>query len=655
MCGFTGFLHAAPTASAESLAVIARSMADTLTHRGPDDSGTWVDAAAGVAFGHRRLSIIDLSRHGHQPMTSHSGRYVIAYNGELYNFQDVRRELEGRGHGFAGHSDTEVLLSAVDQWGLENALQRFVGMFAFSLWDRRERQLHLVRDRIGEKPLYYGWQNGVFLFGSELKALRSHPCWRAEIDREALTLYLRFGYVPAPHSIFAGIHKLPPGTVLTIADANTHSYPEPEPYWSLRESAAAASHDHFMGDERQAVAELEELLRTAVGQQMIADVPLGAFLSGGIDSSTIVALMQAQSSQPVRTFTIGFHETGYDEAGHARAVARHLGTDHTELYVTPREAMEVVPLLPRMYDEPFADSSQIPTFLVSQLARQHVTVSLSGDGGDELFGGYTRYSVGPRLWRHVGILPQPVRRAAGSMLDLVGARRWNAVAARADRLFGSGTAPARLGEKVSKLAAVLRSSDGGPGPLYKSLVSATRAPAELVVGGHEPATLIDGSGESPDVGGLAQTMMYLDALTYLPDDILAKVDRASMACSLESRAPFLDHRVVEFAWRLPLHMRVRAGASKWILRQVLYRHVPPRLVERPKSGFSIPIGGWLRGPLRDWAEALMSESRLRDEGFLHGAAVRRVWDEHQGGRYDWELVLWGVLMFQAWLEGERVR
>ncbi|CAN5347973.1 hypothetical protein BH23GEM2_BH23GEM2_08260 [soil metagenome] len=409
----------------------------------------------------------------------------------------------------------------------------------------------------------------------------------------------------------------------------------------------------FTGGERQAAAELEALLRSAVGQQMIADVPLGAFLSGGVDSSTVVAIMQAQSSRPVRTFTIGFNEAGYNEAEHAKAIARHLGTDHTELYVTSHEAMEVVPLLPRMYDEPFADSSQIPTFLVSQLARQQVTVSLSGGGGHELFGGYTRYSVGPRLSRHIRPLPRPVRRTVGSLLDLVGAVRWNSVAAGADRLFGPGTAPPRLGEKISKLAAVMRSGGNGPGLLYKSMVSASRTPSDLVVGGHEPATLIDGASELPDVGGFAQTMMYLDALTYLPDDIMAKVDRASMACSLESRAPFLDHRVVEFAWRLPLDMKVRGGTSKWILRQVLYRHVPPSLIERPKTGFSIPVGAWLRGPLREWAGDLLAERRLGEDGFLDVAVVRRVWDEHQSGRYDWELVLSAILMFQSWLEAER--
>lgn len=648
MCGISGFIDRTAAHDAERLSAIARSMAGTIAHRGPDDADSWVDPEAGIAFGHRRLSIIDLSQHGHQPMRSHSGRYVIAYNGELYNFAEIRRELAALGHAFAGHSDTEVLLAAIEQWGLVAAISRFSGMFAFAVWDREQRLLHLVRDRIGEKPLYYGWAGDVFLFGSELKALRAHPRWEGSIDTDALTLYLRFGYVPAPVSIYAGISKLRPGCVLTVNPAGSSRNEEPVEYWSLREAALRGTQNPFAGSEAEAADALEALLSSAVRNQMVADVPLGAFLSGGLDSSTVVALMQAQSSQPVRTFTIGFHETGWNEAVHAKAVARHLGTDHTELYVTPKETMDVVPLLPQMYDEPFADSSQIPTHLVSRLARQHVTVSLSGDGGDELFGGYNRYVAGSRIWRQLAWIPGPARNVAGGAIDMVGASRWDAFGRLAGRVAGSRKVAPRMGEKMLKIATVMRA--GGPEAVYKFLISASAAPEEFVARGTEPRTLLDAPLTWPAVGGFAEQMMYLDTMTYLPDDILAKVDRASMACSLESRAPFLDHRVVEFAWTIPLHMKIRGSTGKWLLRQVLYRHVPREIIERPKMGFGIPVGGWLRGPLREWAESLLDERRLRDEGFLNVRAVRQAWAEHLTGRYDRQLVLWAVLMFQAWLE-----
>lgn len=622
-------------------------MAGTIAHRGPDDADTWVDIEAGVCFGHRRLSILDLSQQGHQPMRSRTGRYVIVYNGELYNFATLRHALADRGHDFDGHSDTEVLLAAVEQWGLAPAVQRFIGMFAFAVWDREERRLHLVRDRMGEKPLYYGRVGGVFLFGSELKALRAHPAWNGQIDTSALTLFMRFGYVPAPASIYVGVRKLRPGCMLSIDPARPELDIEPVEYWSLREAAERGAAQPFDGSDRDAVDALEALLTAAVGQQMVADVPLGAFLSGGVDSSTIVALMQAQSRRPVRTFTIGFHEKGFDEAIHAKAVARHLGTDHTELYVTPRETIEVVPMLPHMYDEPFADSSQIPTYLVSRLARQHVTVSLSGDGGDELFGGYNRYFAGPRIWDRVRRLPRPLRQAAGSVMDVVGAERWETLGAAAGHVFGERRVASRWGEKMTKLARVMRSD--APEVIYKTLVSAWDTPEQLVRGGVEPRTLLDERGQLSELS-FAERMMYVDALTYLPDDILVKVDRASMACSLESRAPFLDHRVVELAWRLPLRMKVRRNTSKWLLREVLDRHVPRALIERPKAGFGVPVGEWLRGPLRDWGESLLNERRLREEGLLDARLVRRVWKEHQSGRYDRQFALWALLMFQAWLD-----
>jgi asparagine synthase (glutamine-hydrolysing) len=648
MCGFAGFIDTTRESSAESLGARAARMAGTLLHRGPDDSGVWTDPDAGIALGHQRLSIIDLSQHGHQPMVSGSGRYVVAYNGELYNYRTVREALANLGHGFAGHSDTEVLLAAVEQWGLADALRRFVGMFAFGLWDRDRRHLHLVRDRIGEKPLYYGSQNGTFLFGSELKALREHPSWQGGIDREALVLYLRFGYVPAPYSIHTGIRKLRPGCMLTLRGDAPDAETDPVSYWSLRDVAERGAQAPFDGSQQDAADELEELLRSAVGQQMVADVPLGAFLSGGIDSSTVVALMQAQSPRPVRTFTIGFHVPDYNEAKHAQAVARHLGTEHTELYVTPAEALAVVPLLPQMYDEPFSDSSQIPTHLVSRLARQHVTVSLSGDGGDELFGGYTRYFTGQRLWRVLPRIPARLRRGAAASLGRVGVARWNALGAAAGRLIGQRRIPPRFGEKVAKVAAVMASFS--PGAVYKTLVSASAAPADLVPGVAEPPTTVDALDGWPEVGGLVQRMMYMDALTYLPDDILVKVDRASMACSLESRAPFLDHRVVEFAWTLPPHLKVARGEGKQVLRQVLYRHVPRALIDRPKMGFGVPVSEWLRGPLRPWAEDLLGVDRLRREGFLQATAVRHIWNEHLSGQADRQFVIWAILMFQAWLE-----
>jgi asparagine synthase (glutamine-hydrolysing) len=649
VCGLTGFID--PRGGrGEELAGFAAVMASTIAHRGPDDSGTWTDTECGVAFGHRRLSIIDLSAHGHQPMHSHSGRFVIVYNGELYNFRDVRQELEAHAVRFSGHSDTEVLLAAIERWGLERAVQRFVGMFAFALWDREERRLHLVRDRLGEKPLYYGWQDRVFLFGSELKALRAHPCCKGVIDREALALYLRYGYVPAPWSIYQGILKLRPGTILTVIPEQIQAANQPVPYWDPRIVAERAPGMPFRGSDEEAISQLEALLSSAVRQQMIADVPLGAFLSGGVDSSAIVALMQRESVRPVRTFTIGFHEDGYNEAEHAKLVAEQLGTDHTELYVTPREAMDVVPLLPAMYDEPFSDSSQIPTHLVSQLARQHVTVSLSGDGGDELFGGYLRYFAGPQLWKYLGSLPRPLRRAAGSAIAAIGPLVWDRLGGVGRRALGDSVFPLHFGNKMTKLAGVMPFE--GPERLHRALVTVADDP-ESVVHVAEPETLFDRPRDWPSLGTFAERMMFVDALTYLPDDILVKVDRASMACSLESRAPFLDHRVVEFAWSLPLHLRIRRGTSKWILRQMLYRHVPRGLIERPKAGFAVPVGSWLRGPLRGWGEELLRPAAIRAAGFLDPVIVERWWREHQTARFDHSLVLWSVLMFQAWLDSEK--
>ena len=651
MCGISGYLNVARNEPTERMEATVGRMADVLRHRGPDGRGTWCDADAGIALGHRRLAIIDVSPEGHQPMVSASGRYVVVYNGEIYNFPALRRELEPRGHRFRGHSDTEVLLAAVEEWGIEATLPRLNGMYAFALWDRRRRNLHLVRDRLGEKPLYYGWCGSAFAFGSELKALRAHPDFGAPVDRSSLALFLRFNYVPAPYSIYAGIAKLPPATMLTLdAEASPPALPAPRAYWDLRAIAQAAAPQRRGGGvtAQEWSAQLDGLLREAVSMRMVADVPLGAFLSGGVDSSTIVALMQAQSERPVRTFSIGFHESAFNEAQHARAVAAHLGTDHTELYVTPQEAREVIPRLPQIYDEPFSDSSQIPTFLVSALARTHVTVSLSGDGGDELFGGYNRYFWGQRLWRHLRVLPPPLRAALNGAARAIPRGAYDALGLVAGRLLRRELPP-NLGDKVHKAAAVLGAATMDA--LYGELISHWRDPAQIVQSATEPWTQhrSDLSQEFPE---FRERMMYLDTVTYLPDDILVKVDRAAMSVSLESRIPLLDHRVVEFAWRLPPELKFRNGQGKWLLRQVLHSYVPRGLIERPKMGFGVPIGAWLRGPLREWAEALLDASRLRREGYFHTLAIRKKWEEHQCGSRNWQYLLWDVLMFQAWQEQE---
>jgi len=631
---------------------ICQSMANGVTHRGPDDSGTWLDESAGVALGHRRLSIQDLSPLGHQPMVSASGRYVVAYNGEIYNFCQLQQELQSRGYTFRGHSDTEVLLAAVEAWGVEGALERFVGMFAFALWDREDRVLFLARDRLGEKPLYYGWQGGSFLFASELKALRQHPAWEGEVDRDALALYMRHNYVPAPWSIYRGIRKLLPGTLLRIpAGLRPGELPEPLPYWSAVEVAEAGLLHPFEGSEAEAVEALDRLLRETLGDKMISDVPLGAFLSGGYDSSLVVALMQDLSDRPVKTFSIGFHEEAYNEAHHAAEVARHLGTDHTELYITPEEAMAVIPDLPRLYDEPFADSSQIPTFLVSRLARQQVTVTLSGDGGDELFGGYNRYAQGLEILSRLHRLPRPARRLLAGSLRALPPGAWDRLFALASPLLPASMKVRLAGDKLHKLAGILGLQ--GEKALYRGLVSHWDAPEQVVPGSRELPTVLTDPARQARLADFTDYMMFTDLVSYLPDDILVKVDRASMGVSLEARVPLLDHRIVEFAWRLPRHMKVRDGQGKWVLRQVLYRYVPREIMERPKMGFGVPIDHWLRGPLREWAESLLEERRLREEGWFDPAPILRKWREHLSGQRNWAYHLWDVLMFQSWLEEVR--
>jgi asparagine synthase (glutamine-hydrolysing) len=646
MCGLAGFLAGSRALPHDELQATVAKMAVTLRHRGPDAGGTWVDPSAGVALGFRRLAIVDLTDEGNQPMVSACGRYVIVFNGEIYNFRDLRGRLESSGHRFRGRSDTEVMVAAISAWGMEAALGSFNGMFAFAVWDRDTRRLHLARDRVGEKPLYYGWAGTSFVFGSELKALRAVPGFLPEVDRDVLALYLRHKYVPAPWSIYAGVRKLPPGTLLTVTDAGPGQNLAPSAYWSAREIAEAGPDDRL--DERAAVEGLDALLRDAVRLRMEADVPLGAFLSGGIDSSTIVALMQAQSSRPVRTFTIGYEDRDFDEAGDARAVARHLGTNHTELYLTPRECMDVIPRLPTLYDEPFADSSQIAVYLVSAMARRHVTVSLSGDGGDELFGGYNRYLWAPAVLRRTGRIPQPLRRIAAKLLTSRSPETWESLLRRTEPFVPHRARQRLAGDKLYKIATLL--GVDSPDQAYLQLVSHWGQSTALVAGSRELPTAITEPDRRPWLSGAAERMMYLDLVTYLPDDILAKVDRASMGVSLEARVPLLDHRVVELAWRTPLSMKLRAGQTKWLLRQVLYRYVPASLVERPKMGFGVPIDRWLRGPLRDWAEALLDPRRLRTEQYLDPQPVRARWAEHLSGRRNWQYHLWDVLMFQAWLD-----
>jgi asparagine synthase (glutamine-hydrolysing) len=603
MCGLTGFVAGAATP--EEMLATLRGMATCLVHRGPDDSGEWIDAGAGAAIGFRRLAIIDLSPAGHQPMLSHSGRYVVTLNGEIYNFEELRRELRAE---WRGHSDTEVMAAAFDAWGVEKAVSRFNGMFAIAVWDREARRLHLVRDRMGVKPVYYGFSGDAFLYGSELKALRHYPGFAPRIDERAVHLFLRFMYVPAPLTIYEGIAKLMPGTMLTF-DAATRTT-RTATYWSARDAAAHGAANRFRGPEEEASRQLEALLRDAVRIRMVADVPLGVFLSGGVDSSLVTALMQAQSAEPVRSFSIGFAEAKYNEAHHAAAVAKHLGTAHTELTMTEKDAFDVIPRLPAMYDEPFADSSQIPTHLVSALARKHVTVSLSGDGGDEVFGGYRRYFAGQGALRLFKLTPPPLRWPIGFALRAIPE------------------------DRVRKVARMLRAND--PDRLYFELVS------------HWPSretAAVEDRASWPPLDDPVERMMYLDQVSYLPDDILVKVDRASMAVSLEAREPLLDYRLVEFAWTLPLSMKVRGGKGKRVLRRVLYRYVPEELIERPKMGFGIPLEQWLRGPLREWAESLLDPKELR---YVDAPAVRAMWDEHLAGR-DRQFYIWAVLMLQAWL------
>jgi len=695
MCGFSGFIttDASLLGRAES---VATRMASAIQHRGPDDAGAWADSLAGIALSFRRLSILDLSSAGHQPMHSASGRFVMTFNGEIYNHTGLRGLLSAAQLGkpaqpWRGHSDSETLLACVEAWGLEETLQKTVGMFAIALWDTQTRTLHLVRDRFGEKPLYYGWTitastaASAFVFGSELKALRAFPGFANPVSREALALYMRFTYVPAPYSIYQNIFKLEPGCMLSIdtssallqagkllESAHVPRVPTvPSPplrppavlgslrmyrWWSLA-SVVEAGAQNQINSEDEALETLEHRLKDAVCVQSLADVPLGAFLSGGVDSSCIVAMMQAQASSPIKTFTVGFEEAGFDESPHALAVAEHLGTEHNALFVSAKQAQAVISDLPVMYDEPFADSSQIPTHLVCKAARQQVTVALSGDAGDELFGGYNRYFWGPRIWSRLAWLPYPARQALSAAIRSLPTAGWDALSRPMNALLPKSKNLARVGDRAHKLASRL-SGVHNLNDLYNSLVSEWQDPAQVVkcnsweigVNLQVPPSML--SDPLPAVGAEQQQlrMMYRDTMTYLPDDILCKVDRAAMATSLETRVPFLDHRVAELAWRLPLNMKIRNGQGKWALRQVLYKYVPQELIDRPKAGFAIPVGQWLRGPLRDWAEALLDEKRLEVEGYFYPKPIRHKWSQHLTGRYDHTPSLWAVLMFQSWLE-----
>lgn len=639
MCGIAGLIERTGQPSAE-LAQRARKMAEVIAHRGPDDQGIWVEPGMGMALAHRRLSIIDLSPLGHQPMTSASGRYVIVFNGEIYNYRDLRSQLQSAGLAprWRSESDTEVLLAGCDAWGIEETLRKANGMFALAIADLSRRSLVLARDRMGEKPLYYGWQGDSFLFGSELKALDKHPAFLRQIEPRAVALYYRFGYVPAPWSIYRDIRKLPPAHYIEITDRESRSGVEtPIRYWNLPAPTGGASLT-----QQDATEHLDSLLRDAVRIRMRSDVPLGAFLSGGVDSTTIVALMQAQSSQPIRSFSIGFRERDHDESMHARAVAGVLGTSHTELRVTPADALSVVPQLPDLYDEPFADSSQIPTYLLAKLTRMHVTVALSGDGGDELFGGYHRYLQGRRLLTMYRFAPRSARSLLGRALRAV-------PAASLDRVlqFAPTHMAALLGGgRLSKLADTIDCE--GAQDLYKRLVSQWHVPTQAGVDVDEPSTVIDDPATMASMRSSIGWMMYLDQQTYLPDDILVKVDRATMSVGLEARVPFLDHRVVEFAASLPEHLKVRDSVGKWLLRQVLYRYVDARRFARPKQGFAIPLADWLRGPLRDWAEQMLSAEALARSGFLDVRFVRAAWDAHISGKRNLQHPLWVILMFQAW-------
>ena len=657
MCGIVGIFG---NLRKEDLERSINKMSATLIHRGPDDSGTWVNEESGIAFGHQRLSIVDLSSVGHQPMISPCGKFSVIFNGEIYNHLQLREKLNNSKYkqSWRGHSDTETLVSAFSQWGIEKTLNQLVGMFAIAVWNIKTKKLYLIRDRFGEKPLYYGWSNGIFLFGSELKALRSYKGFNNEIDRSSLSLYMQYMYVPSPYSIFKDIYKLDPGCILEIDSIGAMQSPKQitsftfnskgvgiKQWYSLSD-IVKNSQNNLITDENEAVELLEKTLLESVQSQLISDVPLGAFLSGGIDSSVIVSLMQKVSKKPVETFTIGFEESAFNEAIYAKEVAKYLGTDHHELYVTASDAFKVIPHLPTLYDEPFADSSQIPTYLVSKLAKQKVTVSLSGDAGDELFGGYNRYLWGSRIWSKAKWIPPNLRSIVGGVIQKLPVSEWDKLGHSLPNKYRVSS----MGDKAHRMAHRLKTVKNLD-DMYHSLVTEGYREESLVVNdGLVLETKVDNYNIISSISESEQRMMLWDSLTYLPDDILTKVDRAAMGVSLETRIPFLDHRVAELAWRLPLEMKIKNGEGKWPVRQVLYKYVPRELIERPKAGFAVPVGQWIRGPLREWASDLLDETRIQREGYFNPKLVKELWEQHLSGRHDWTPRLWAILMFQAWLD-----
>jgi len=649
MCGIAGILD---RSTPQNMTKNLLRMSDTLTHRGPDANGIWVSSEKYLGLAHQRLSILDPSEAGSQPMHSTNGRYVIVFNGEIYNHLKLRIELEKQGRSFnwIGHSDTETLLACFETWGVEDTLVRSIGTFSFALWDKNISTLMLARDRFGEKPLYYGWVGDNFLFGSELKAIKSHPSFHSNIDRNALCLFLRLNYIPAPYSIYEGVKKLLPGNLLSIS--LRHPEPKIKAFWSGIDASLKSKSDPFIGSFGDAVSSLETLLKDAVSQQMISDVPLGAFLSGGVDSSTIVSMMQAQSMKPIKTFTIGFHDEMLNEAKQAKAISTHLGTEHNELYVTAADIISVIPHLSNLYDEPFADSSQIPTFLVSSLAQKKVKVSLSGDGGDELFAGYNRHQITQNAWKNILSIPTPIKKLSSKVITQISPEKWNHIF----KIIEKVTPPIRgrwsnIGDLLHKGAGVMLSKSDAD--LYDNLTSFWRDPSSVVINGKEPHNNISKSVFELDQFSTSEQMMLLDSITYLSDDILCKVDRASMGVSLESRSPFLDHRVFDFAWKLPIEFKLYKGGSKRVLREVLYRHVPKELIESRKKGFGIPIDKWLRGPLREWAEDLLDESQLKVDGYFNPELIRQKWSEHLLGKRNWAGHLWSILMFQLWLRDQK--
>tara|TARA_B110000902_G_scaffold259270_1_gene330315 strand:- start:242 stop:2194 length:1953 start_codon:yes stop_codon:yes gene_type:complete len=649
MCGFVGYvdLHG----NCQYMPSILSSMSSEIYHRGPDSDGTWLDNDLGIGLAHRRLSIQDLTSSGHQPMLSQSGRFVLIYNGEVYNFRDIRKELTALNVKFKGLSDTEVILSAIEVWGIDSALMKFNGMFSFALWDRQNKELTIARDRMGEKPLYYGTVKGVFLFGSELKALKKHPSWTGSIDRDALSTYMRFSFVPTPYCIYKGINKLKGGHYKVINFSNGTMNEREVCYWSHKSTAKEGVNNPFT-DIKSTSSTLDSLLNNSINEQLVADVPVGSFLSGGIDSSLVVAIMQNQSNKPINSFSIGFDESGYNEAHHAKKVARYIGTNHNELYVSGEDARETIPYLPSIYDEPFADESQIPTYLVSKLAKENVTVSLSGDGGDELFGGYNRYTKGASLYSSLSHIPKPLKKILSKGITSLNVRGWDKIYNCMLPKLSNANEEYKIGDKLHKLAKVIdaESIEG----MYKGLVSHWDFPNDVVLNGKEYPSVIDDVNLLSEFEGNVETMMFLDQILYMSDGILTKVDRAAMSVSLETRVPLLDRNIVEFSWKVPLSMKIRDGKGKWILRELLYQYVPKDLIERPKMGFSIPIAEWLRGPLSEWAEELLSEKRLMSDGFFNVEEIRTIWIEHKLGIENRQQKIWNVLMFQSWFDSQKI-